>query len=300
MPSFSVIRRYYLLYEKVTQAKYPNFNDILQWFRLHDFDISNRTLQRDLMRMRYDFGIEITYSNEHKGYYIDNEVSIKPDVFLHFLEVLATSEMLTNSMKENRETLKYVQFDARGGMKGIDMLPDILAAVKDFRTISFTHTNFHTGKIKEFTLQPYLLKEYLNRWYVIGKPHPYEIFLTFGIDRISKLIINNEHFDRGNERPEKNFEHVVGLVWNPMKVEEVLFSILKPFDNYIKTLPLHSSQKIHTEDEIQTTFSIHVVINHELLQRFLMLGKDCRVISPDSLRGQIIQTMEYCLEGYKI
>jgi len=265
----------------------------------NDCDISTRTLQRDLMRMRYDYGIEIAYNKTENGYYIDNELSIKPDVFLRFLEVIATAEMFTESLRNSSDILRHIHFDSKGGMRGIEHLPEILKAIQENRQIHFTHFNFFTGKEREYSLQPYFIKEYLNRWYVIGKPYPFNDFLTFGIDRIHSLVISRDIFERGDEKPEEIFDHVIGIIWNPYHIETIRFSYDKPYDNYVRTLPLHSSQRIVAEDDEQTTFEIEVVINHELIQRFLMVAPECEVLTPENLRRTIRKSLKASIKRYK-
>lgn len=298
MSSFAAIRRYYLLFEKVSKSHFPSFSDINSYFQENDCEISSRTLQRDISHLRYDFGIEIAYNKNKNGYFIDNEVSIKPDVFLRFLEVVATADMLTESIKDSKDTLRYIQFESEGNMKGIEQLPKILHAIKEFKSIQFDHFNFMTGSITNYSIQPYLLKEYQSRWYVIGKPENLDEFRTFGIDRISDLKINKDSFTRTDEKPEEFFSNVIGLNWNPFKIETIQFEIFKPHDNYIKTLPLHSSQIIVSENDNFTLFEIQVVINYELIQRFLMLGSACMVKSPNSFVNQIIEIIEIMQINY--
>jgi predicted DNA-binding transcriptional regulator YafY len=299
MPSYLAIRRYYLLYDKLCSSRFPSFQELRDWFRENDCDISTRTLQRDLMRMRYDYGIEIAYNKTENGYFIDNELSVKPDVFLRFLEVIATAEMFTESLRKSSDILRHIHFDAKGGMRGIELLPKILKAIQESRQIHFIHFNFFTGKERKYSLQPYFIKEYLNRWYVIGKPYPFNDFLTFGIDRIHSLEISKDGFERGDEKPEEIFDHVIGIIWNPYHVETIRFSYDKPYDNYVRTLPLHSSQRIVGEDEEQTTFEIDVVSNHELIQRFLMIAAECEVLAPDHLRRKIRKSLKTGIKRYK-
>jgi predicted DNA-binding transcriptional regulator YafY len=287
MSSYSSIRRYYLLFEKVNRQHYPSFNEIQSYFKEHDIEISDRTLQRDVNHLRNDFGIEIAYDKNSNGYYIDNETSINPDVFLRFLEVVATAEMFHETLKDSKDTLKFIQFEAVGSMKGIEYLPLILKAIKDTHSISFKHYNFHSDTTKDYVIHPYMLKEYQNRWYVVGKPENLNEFRTFGIDRISELKILKTYFTRQEDSPVEYFENIVGLTWNPYKIEKVRFQIFKPDDKYIKTLPIHKSQQLVSETENTSTFEMKVVVNYELVQRFMMLGNACIVESPISLVQQL-------------
>lgn len=298
MSSYSSIRRYYLLFEKVSKSHYPSFSDIQNYFKENDIEISDRTLQRDVNHLRSDFGIEIAYDKQLNGYFIDNEMSIKPDIFLRFLEVVATADMFHSSIKESKDSLKYIQFEAVGSLKGIEYLPVLLKAIKENKCIRFQHYNFHHDTLKDYQLEPYMLKEYQNRWYVVGKPENMQEFRTFGIDRISELHILKNSFKRSDENPAEFFDHVVGLTWHSFEIEKVRFQVFKPDDKYIKTLPIHYSQQIVAETDDSTTFEILVVINYELVQRFLMLGSACKVESPASLVEQIRKIVGEMKEFY--
>lgn len=292
MSSYTSLRRYYLLFEKVSKSHFPSFVDIQSYFRENDIEISDRTLQRDVNHLRSDFGIEIAYDKQRNGYFIDNEMSINPEVFLRFLEVVATAEMFHSSIKESKDSLKFIQFENVGSLKGIEYLPVLLKAIKENKCIRFKHYNFHNDTLKNYQIEPYMLKEYQNRWYVVGKPENMQEFRTFGIDRISELHIVDLSFMRTTENPAEFFENVVGLTWHSFEMDKVGFQVFKPDDKYIKTLPIHPSQHIVAETDESTTFEIQVIINYELVQRLLMLGSACKVESPASLVEQIRKIVE--------
>ena len=72
---------------------------------------------------------------------------------------------------------------------------------------------------------PYLLKEYQNRWYLIGTTGGADDFKTFGIDRISELDVKKETFKLiPNINPNELFENTVGLNYSANKLEDVILS----------------------------------------------------------------------------
>ena len=132
-----------------------------------------------------------------------------------------------------------------GGLKGIEHLKPLLMAIKDNRKISFNHFNFHSNKTRKYALKPYLLKEYQNRWYVVGIIGKLKEFRTFGIDRIENLEVKTETFKVDNKlNPMKMFEKTIGLVYASNTLQDVILSFTPTQGKYIKTLPLHTSQKV--------------------------------------------------------
>ena len=168
MSAQGTIKRYLLIIEKITSTKSPSFQVLKSHLLDHGFEISERTLQRNIEQIRYEFGIEIKYDRTQNGYYVDKEGSINYDAFMKFLEIVSTADLLTESLKDGKDAMSYISFETDGNLKGIENLKLFLFAIKNNRIIFFTHENFETGKRKSYRMKPYLLKEYQNRWYIVG------------------------------------------------------------------------------------------------------------------------------------
>ena len=91
MTKHGTIRRYSLIIEKMGNKQYPSFNLIKDYLHEHGFELSSRTIQRDLEQIRFEFGIEINYNRNKNGYYIDEELSINMNAFLQFIEIVSTA-----------------------------------------------------------------------------------------------------------------------------------------------------------------------------------------------------------------
>ena len=104
MSKHGSIRRYTLIIEKIGRNQFPSFKVIKDYLFDHGFEVSARTIQRDIEQIRYEFGIEIKYDRNWKGYFIDTETSINTDSFLRFLEIVNTAELLTESLKESKNS----------------------------------------------------------------------------------------------------------------------------------------------------------------------------------------------------
>jgi len=300
MSKHGTIQRYTLIIEKIRSNKYPAFKTIKEFLFTQGFEISTRTIQRDIDQIRFEFGIEIKYNRIKNGYFIDEEQSINIETFLRFLEIVGTADLLAESLKDSKDRLKYITFESKGYLKGIGNLKSLLFAIKNHRRIFFSHENFETGKTKKYLLEPYLLKEYQNRWYVIGIVGNLNEFRTFGIDRIENLKISDEIFSPDKKKdPLKMFENIVGLTYSINKLEEVILSFIPLQGKYIKALPLHKSQEIIADNENELVIKLRIIPNFEFEQKILMLGDRVKVIKPEWLAGEIKNILQNAMEKYR-
>ncbi|MBU2554053.1 MAG: WYL domain-containing protein [Bacteroidetes bacterium] len=300
MSKHGTIRRYTLEIELVKKGHYPSFEEIKDYLFEHGFEISRRTIQRDIEQIRVEFGIELMYERDKNGYFIDYENSLNIGAFFRFLEIVNTAELLTESLQESKDALKHISFDSEGGLKGTENLKPLLTAIKDHRKITFIHFNFHTENFRKYTLKPYLLKEYQNRWYVVGMISGLNEFRTFGVDRIENLEIKPETFKPNKKlNPTDIFSQTIGLVYSDNKAQTIILSFTPTQGKYIKTLPLHSSQKILIDDENECRISLSVVPNYELTQQILKHGETVKVLEPEWLVEVIKENLKRTLEKYE-
>jgi len=299
MSKHGTIRRYTLEIEKIRRGQFPSFQEIKDYLFEHGFEIGDRTIQRDIEQIRFEFGIEIKYDRDKNGYYIDYENSLNIESFFRFLEIVNTAELLTESLLESKDSLKHISFDTGGGLKGIENLKPLLKAIKDNRKISFTHFNFHTEKSRKYTLKPYLLKEYQNRWYVVGIIGGFNEFRTFGIDRIENLEIKTETFKPDKKlNPIEMFNKTIGLVYSENTPQTIVLSFTPTQGKYVKTLPLHTSQRILIDDEQECRISLEVIPNYELTQQTLKHGETVKVVEPQWLKDEIKGILKRTLGNY--
>lgn len=295
----ATIKRYTLIIEKVNGPFNPTFQEIQDYLFELGFEVSKRTIERDFEAIRNEFGVEITYNRVKRGYYIDEEKSVDITSFLRFLEIVNTAQLLVESLNESKETLDYISFDQGGGLKGVEQLKPILLAIKEHKKISFKHYNFHTEKQRKYTISPYLLKEFQNRWYIIGWVSGINELRTFGLDRISALEIKKDIFKpKPKLNPKERFNNTIGVVYNNQKTEKIILSFTPHQANYVKTLPLHSSQKIIIDNDTECRVSLDVVPNYELTQLIMKHNKEVKVVEPKWLEDQIKERLKKALEQY--
>ena len=147
-----------------------------------------------------------------------------------------------------------------------------------------------------------MLKEYNNRWYVIGEgsSKDFSAILRLAIDRIVSCEINEkETIEFRDDELKNEFFHLVGITKEEDKTpENITFKVAKPRAHYVATKPIHHSQVTEAESVSSITFKLFVYSNMELINILLSFGGDLEVISPIELRETMQKKLEKALNNY--
>lgn len=161
-------------------------------------------------------------------------------------------------------------------------------------------------------VHPYLLKEYNRRWYLFCSAFDTGKILNFALDRINSIepMPSMEYKDCPDELVER-FEDIIGVTFHEgCPVETITFWVSDKSLGYVKTKPLHESQKnlaLQDQDRLHNDyptlsggsfFSIDCIRNYELIRELSSFGKELIVLTPQDLRKEIITQVEDMLETY--
>ena len=293
------IRRYTLVIEKINFGQYPSFAEIQNYLDEFGFSVSKRTIERDFEAIRNEFGLEITFNRHKEGYFIDEENSINIESFIRFLEIVNTAELLTESLSDSKETLNYISFDQSGSLKGIEYLPKILQAIREHRLLRLTHHTFYSEKSRKFKIEPYMLKEYQNRWYIIAIVRGMNQQRTFAVDRLEDIELLTETFEPTKwEDIEDNFRNVIGLVYSEHELQDIELSFTAFQGNYVRSLPFHFSQKILVDNDKEFRINLRIKPNYEFTQKILMHGNTVKVLKPKWLKDEIKEILQDAANQY--
>jgi|694.fasta_scaffold18432_8 predicted DNA-binding transcriptional regulator YafY len=253
---------------------------------------SKRTFQREIRDIEEVFNIKIHCSRD--GYYSIEEDYIREEVLrftqgIHFL----------NYQKHFENFEKHIFYDQTTS-KGSHFIFDIQNAIKNCNCLLIKHRKFEPQEdSKNRIVAPYGLKEYLGRWYLVGKDLDIQSYRVFGLDRIEAIELLGRKFEMPSKFSISDyFKNLIG-VQKPKEdiVEIVELEIDTLMGNYFKSLPLHSSQKIIQEDKNQITIRLKVSLNNELANEILRFGDYIKVIKPLKLRQMIKKRAEKILEN---
>lgn len=283
-------------------------------------DICDSTIEKDMFAMREEFDAPIKYSKVHKGYFYEDadysidKIPLSEDdidaikfatktlmqfkdlgIFKNFgyaIGKIFDRVHITDNPLDSAVD-KFVQFETVVETGGTDLLPQLLKGIKDKTIVTFEYAGYATEKAKERKVLPLLLKEYRNRWYLISFAFDKSKVITFGLDRIKKLVLTKEHFYKPVDFDSNNyFKHSIGITANESEPEEIHFKIDKVGSRYLESQPLHSSQKLIKEGPNRNTYELKVVISEELKRTILSYGSQLEVLKPKSLRSEIHEIVE--------
>lgn len=299
MATASTLHRYLLIIEKMRRQKGCTLKEFTQYLDNHDLGVSERTISRDIEYMRHEFGLDIICEPGTNKYLFKETKDIEVEAFLNFIQLVQLAGISINGKQGVKDLVNFIQFDTNQKFSGLAYLKDLLYAIKHKRQITFIHTNYHTERQNTYTIKPVLLKQYQNRWYIIGVIDNNE-FRTFGCDRITDLVIETTTFKAINNKEIKsNFDQIIGLNYSNGKVQKIKLELTPVQAKYVIASPLHSSQYIIEETEVKTIIALDLIPNYELIQKILMLGDQVKVISPESLKNEVKGMIGSMMDNYK-
>jgi len=291
------LKRYILIIKNISNNKKPSLEQMLSYLASHDLIISERTLQRDIEALRANFGLDVQYDNQEKGYYIEVSQLFPLDDFMRVAQLKMRSDLLMDSINDIRHNQIYISFDGSEMLNGVEYLEPLLDAIRNNWIVTFTYTKFTNSKSKTHTVKPYHLKEYNGRWYLLGMIN--KGLTTFALDRFDSLETTNKIFDRDSKiDPKEDFLNQIGISWGDDYPTIIKLLFTPDQANYVKTLPWHSSQKIIKEDKNGLEIELFLTLNFELEQLILAQGNRVKVLEPASLTNQVKAVYKSALHNY--
>ncbi len=195
------------------------------------------------------------------------------------------------------EAFDFVHFEEKPYVLGGAHLQTILNAIIEHKKIDITYAKFFQDTASHYVLDPHVLKEYQGVWYVSGWLESAGEIRTFALDRIKSLDMTTKTFKR---RPDFNheqyFKEVIGITHpNNKKPLRILIEVKESLIPYLNILPLHGSQKIHADHQVE----VHLIPNKEFFMRILSLGDQVKVIEPQSVVDELKEVLEKMSTFYK-
>lgn len=289
--------------------------------------VSQRTVQMDIQMMRsdklgYNAPIVVVdkkyYTYEDADYSIMNIPLSENDLdklmetvdflkqfkgFSHFRELDGMVQKLEDhifSRKTHRKPV--IDFEKNENLKGLEFLDVIYKAIVEQKAIALTYQSFKARQPGVFNFHPYLLKEFRNRWFVVGAKKAKDPLLTLALDRIA-CIKDSEiaYIKRDDFNAEDYFKDAIGVTVSPgMATEKVTLFVNHKHAPYVLTKPIHHSQKVVERDDYGVTITLDVQLNFELEKEILGLGDGIMVLAPESLKRSVTERLNNAVDLYNI
>jgi predicted DNA-binding transcriptional regulator YafY len=186
--------------------------------------------------------------------------------------------------------------------QGTEKLYDLIHAIKDGVRICFEYTPYKYEKPCNHSGRPIALKEFERRWYLLLKEDGENTFKIFGLDRINNMEITQQKITvEPFPDVEAMFAPCLGVtIPREAEPQEIIISFTPEQAKYVKSLPLHHSQKIISETDAETIISINVYLNaYELEQKILSFGDSAKVIQPQMLAKKIKERLKNAANKYE-
>lgn len=249
----------------------------------YDLMVSQRTFQRDIKAILSLYGVDIFNDGTINKYKIKE---VEDEGFRH-MEALDVINLL--KMGGNKQDA--VSFEKRRPL-GTEHLYELLTAINTKNIISFTHEKYYENDVEVRTVEPYLLKEFKSRWYLVGKDQRRQDIRIFGLDRISDIEFRKKKCRKPPLKElEALFAHSFGIFLPDQGqcVEEVILSFSPQQGRYILSHPLHESQEVLVSNNEETQVRLRLYITHDFVMELLSHGKRVQVLQPKHLREEMLE-----------
>ena len=297
----NLLNKYVWLVETIYKAKKITYEEINQSWLDNDLSEGNplplRTFHKWRIAIEEMFGLII--ENEQSGryrYYIQNADELKNGSMRSWLfNTLTVSNLMLDSVSIKDKVLFEEIPD------GEQYLPDILEALKKNLVLGMTYQSFTRDEANSFEIEPYCLKAFKQRWYLVARSPYYNKIMIYALDRVQWLGLTEKSFKYPkNFIPEEFFDDCFGIIADQnVNIETVKFKVSAGQANYLRSLRLHQSQhEIERIDEY-SIFTVRLRPTFDFRQEILSQGSDIEVLEPKWFRDEIAEISKHMWNKYK-
>ncbi len=302
-------------------------SDALYEYEGRDVNVSKRTVQLDIQMMRsdklgYNAPIEVYekkyYRYEDDSYSITDIPITESDMnvltetvemlkqfkdFSLFSELGGIIQRLEDKVyTEKTQQAPIIHLDKNEQLKGLHFLEPLYQAILKRIVLKITYQSFRARKPSIITFHPYLLKEFNNRWFIVGNKSEREPTINLALDRIIRIDYDfSAPYLNIGFNGDDYYKHTIGVtVLNDDHLEDIRLKIDAWNAPYVITKPLHHSQQVVEKlDDGSAIFQLRVHINYEFERLMLGFGDSLEVLEPSFLRTRMIKKYKRALENYE-
>lgn len=291
-------------------------------------NISRRTVQLDLQTMRSDklgYSAPIEVYEKKYYHYVDPDYTISNLPLQDIdLDILSESVSILRQFKDfslfselngviqkledriHREAgrpISVIHLDQNAQLKGLEHLDTLYQAILKSIVLRIQYKSFRSPKSEEFSFHGYILKEFNNRWFLVGRKEGVPQILTLALDRLIEvgLDLNTDYVNPGLD-PREYYANTYGVTVLPekhtMDIELKVDAYNAP---YVLTKPFHTSQQVlETLENGDVIIGLKLQHNYELERLILGFGSGIQVLKPRNLRRRIQWQLKRALENYQV
>jgi len=301
-------------------------SDALYEYEGRDTDVSKRTVQLDIQMMRSDkLGYNAPIEVYDKKYYkygdedfsitdiplTENDMNVLSETvemlkqfkdFSLFNELGGIIQRLEDKIyTEKNHKSSIIHLDKNDGLKGLEHLDTLYQAILKKIVLKLNYQSFKARQASVLTFYPFILKEFNNRWFLVGKVSSNKPILTLALDRIVDIDYDfSLPFLNDDFNGDEYYKNTIGVtVLNEDQLQEVLLKIDRSNAPYVLTKPFHHSQElVGRNDDGGVTIKLYVHLNYEFERLILGFGDAIEVLGPRILRKRMQNKMERAYQLY--
>lgn len=213
----------------------------------------------------------------------------------------------------NRRRKPVICFSNNPYLQNSNLLGTLFDQISNKVVIRLSYHTFSDATIRSIDFHPYLLKQYNDRWFLLGAADSDKKILTFPLDRIDEVEpLPERKFIECSEDLVDRFEDIVGVTLHEDRpVEHILCWVSDASKGYVITKPIHGSQKLLKGEKDQQLrnqyphlesgafFTIDCIRNYELIRELCSYGKDLIVLHSDgNVKNEIMKRVQEMNEKY--
>ena len=279
--------KYMWLISTIYDAGKISFEDIARkWDNAYINDLHQplklRTFHNHRNAILMQFGVVIECQRGTNLYYIENpEVLEKNSINQWLLDSFAVSSLLMG----NRSISDRIMLeDVPSGRFYLDI---ITTAMRENRQIVIDYEDFFGNTIQGLKVNPYFIRLFKRRWYVMALVLPGKEIHRFGLDRIKHIEVLDSKFIYPKDFSHQDYYTDYYGVFHYEKPMTIRLKAYREKPHYLRSLPLHHSQREIESNNEYTIFEYKIAPTYDFIQEILSHGNQLEVLSPDTFRQQI-------------
>lgn len=303
----SLFKEYIWLVNTIKRARRISFAEIQEkWLDTEmsgGVEFARSTFNRHKDAIQDIFGINIDC--DRKGgykYYIANEKVLREDTVQNWIvSTMSVNDVISDSKAlHDRIVLQQIPCD--------EYLETFINAMKRKVRVEVKYRRYESDNITEVDFEPYCLKLFNQRWYVLAHFHrdatpekeERDYYGVYSFDRMQEVSLTNVKFEvRDDFDAQDYFSECFGVFASESTPAERI--VLRAYNKqryYLNDLPLHHSQKVIGRGENYTDFEYYIRPTIDFCGHILSLANQLKVICPQSLANRIRQMAMDTLEMY--
>lgn len=285
----NLFNRYVWLVDIIYRRERITFEEINEYWQrsslnLTGDDIPLRTFHnhRKAIEQMFDINIECDKRDGYR-YFIENVEDLERGCVRSWL---LNTFAVNNLINESHRLKKRILFETIPS--GQMHLTPIIEAMRDGLSLEITYQSFWNDSPATFEVYPYCIKVFKQRWYVIAYSPYKERILIYGLDRIKNIQTTGNSFQLPDDFDgESYFSDSYGIIMDDdTDTDKVVIKVGGNQERYIRSLPLHHSQKEEETTRDYALFSYRIKPTFDFRQELLSYGADIEVLEPKWLRDE--------------